>query len=542
MKNQLFLLAALSVGVMSCTDADLDSAQQNGSTAPPEETTVSPLNVCNIAVINSSQGRVNIKPLSRAEAPGSLELYAEIENPSAEITGFVKEGRDMSASCVYYDQSSDTYYVTYHMQGNNYNTDQKVETKGFIESFKLKRNAAEQGNPYTVDLQNIYTSNEDNLDFDFNHLYFDIIPNPEKMDYVGMYDVDDFSGTRIIVAGHSSKPNSGKGYDTKAIIGRLNLEDNLIEYRTVLTGDKLTDDNITNKDGSLTSLGDEDAGDVNCVVRKYNNYYLATRKGVAVLSAARDKMFSPIADVNGHNYFLRTPGSAKYLSQPTTTSYVDVLFLNNDTPEEGLTQSTSSSATIARFALSYSQSYCPQGHFDAKEFSWDNLIFPNEIRLDGSKLKAISPVDGKNVFFSGSYNTQAIYTCMGAEGLYVYNPTYSYNQDEVIKFSDKLEGGSRPVNGLFVEDWDSTNGHHYTDGFIYVANGACLTILNLLTLEKVAEYSAFDSSADKNVASANFIHVARTNDYTNENAPDRIITVAYGQAGVKVFRFVPPTK
>lgn len=154
-------------------------------------------------------------------------------------------------------------------------------------------------------------------------------------------------------------------------------------------------------------------------------------------------------------------------------------------------------------------------------------------------------MDGKNVMVT-ERNITAV--CLGKGGLYLKYPTY---YDETVKFSDIKEDdkegrvGSRPVNGVFVEEADIVmdgqfSSHNTTDGFIYVANGACLTILNARTLEKVAEYSAFKPNED--LASANFVHVVKTNTKTNAGAPDRIITVAYGQAGVKVFKFVPPTK
>ncbi|MCH5330724.1 MAG: hypothetical protein J1E04_07120, partial [Alistipes sp.] len=371
------------------------------------------------------------------------------------------------------------------------------------------------------------------LDFDFNHLYFDQIPNPGYPDFVGEYNADNFSGSRIIVGGHTTEPvKEGTGTNTAAMIARLNLDDPQhpsIDYSVVYTGAKLLD-----KNGK--SLGNEDAGDVNCFVRKYNHYYLATRKGIAVLKASQDHLFEPELDGNGQIYFLKTPGSAKYMSQPTVTSYLDILFLNNDTPEDGLSKETASPATVAEIALDTRDGKDLVYTFpNVADFSWA-LSTPNSIRKD--KFASVSPVDGKNMLVTSSYNTSAIYACLGKNGLYVFDDTYGYKHDKILKFSD-TEDGSRPVNGLFAEDWDSVNGRHATDGFIYVANGACLTILDALTLETVAHYSAFEEGKE---ISANFVHVVRTDEATNGSAPDRIITVAYGQAGVKVFKFVPPTR
>lgn len=523
----------------SCSDTDV--AEETGNPEGPTEATTdggSNLTTVKLATFPSSQERVVVSQTRADEVESSLTLIANITNLSKEgkIAGFVKDNRYLSATSVYYDQTSEKYYVTYHMQGNNYNTKQNVETSGYIETFTLgANNVPVPGNVYMAADPSV-------LAFDFNHLYFDEIPSPSG--YVGDYNVDGFTGTRLIAVGHKSEPSkNGSKPNTAAIIAKLNLDgDNAsLDYATVYTGDKITEDGIVNNDGTPTSLGNEDAGDVNCVVRKYNHYYLATRKGVAVVKAGEDNLFAPEVDETGHNYFLRTPGSAKYLSQPTFTSGIDVLFLDSDTPESGLTAETSSSATVAELALDTRDGKdCPINITNSVDFAWNQLTTetsPNKIRVNN--IESVCPVDGKNMLVASSNNTGAIYACLGKNGLYVNNPTYGYYQYEIIKFTDAKDGtGSRPVNGVFVEDWDSTNGHHYTDGFIYVCNGACLTILDALTLEKVAEYSAF-AEGD---ASANFVHVVRTNNYTNPNVPDRIITVAYGQAGVKVFKFIPPVK
>ncbi|MCH5236328.1 MAG: hypothetical protein J1E95_00830 [Muribaculaceae bacterium] len=532
MKKHFYLIAALGLGIVSCTDSDLKNDGSQDNITSGQESDIAKLTTIKLNSSNSSQDRINVYPSTRDEnSEKPLELIAEIKNISEDenFDGFTKEDRLLSATCVYYDKETQTYYATYHMQGNNYYTDQEIETSGYIESFQIEGN--------TPKLEKIYwAADASGKTYDFNHLYFDDL---NKIEYVGEYTGDKSEGTRIIVAGHSSEPvKTGTGFNTKAIIGKIDFEQESLTVADVMTGDKIYDENITNKDGSLASLGDEDAADVNCVVRKYNHYYLTTRKGVAVLKAGKENLFQPETDVNDKIYFLKTPGSAKFISQPTFTSGVDILYLTQYNPEE-LTKDTSSPANVIQFALDTTDGKDLPIHMnDVDNFSWSNLISPNQLLL--GNIESISPVDGKNVLVASSNNTGAIYTCLGRNGLYVFNPTYDYKQDEIIKFTDAKEGNtSRPVNGIYVEDWDDYNGHHYTDGFIYVANGACLTILDAKTLEKVAEYSAFDGT---NAISANYVHVVKSNTYTNEHVPDRIITVAYGQAGVKVFRFVPPTK
>ena len=533
----------------SCTD-EVVKSDINNDPAQETTTTVSNLQSAKLAVVNSSQSRVKIAPTPRTPQPGQLSLYAEIANPSSEISGFVKEGRNMSATCVFYDKDSKTFYTTYHMQGNNYNTTQDVETKGFIEAFTITPNTEEGGNPYTLDLKNLYTSGDANIDFDFNHLYFDDLSN--WLD-CGSYKGSD-SGVRFIAVGHSSQPvKTGTGYNTKAIIAKLDLQNKRIDYSTVLTGDKITDENVTNHDGSLTSLGDEDAADVNCVIRKYDWYYLATRKGVAVLNARLENLFTPIPNYNydpanyqvyeNTVYFVKTPGSAKHFCHiPGNGSHFSLLYLTQDTPA-GFDQNTSSPANIVQFSMNAGDgTMCGSSTVDSSTTgkSIDNTqgfdltqwsLNVNQHTVDG----LVTPVDGKNVLAQPTLGRQ--YACLGKGGLYVRKDGVSmdgpYTTEETIIFTDAKDGsGSRPVNGVFVEDIEQTN-----NGFVYVANGACLTILDGGSLEKVAEFSAFEEGKE---VSANYVHVVKTDDSTNGSTQDRLVTVAYGQDGVRVFRFVPP--
>ena len=546
MKKQYFLLASLALGMAACTNDTLTPDEIVDEENNSQEEVVSNLQHAKLSSFNSSQSRVTVFPVTRADDSEPLQLIAEIDNLSKEegkIPGFELEDRYLSATCVFYDEKTGTYYTTYHMQGNNYYTEQENETGGYIETFTINENGVPvPGKVYM-------SANPSELSFDFNHLYFDRHQN-ETDDYyfqfVGDYNVDDDMESRLIAVGHSSEPSQKEGGkpNTKAIIAKLNFDGDspTIDYATILTGDKLTD-GTTNEDGNLMSLGDEDARDANCVVRKYNHYYVATRKGIANLKASKDELFNPELDKDGNIYFLKTPGSVKYISQPTFTSGVDFLYLTEDTPKD-MTANTAIPARIIRNGVNnfYQNNRVDYlaGIESVKDFNWQSgSVWPNI----SEPIESISPVDGKNVFFTGSLNPGAEFVCLGKNGLYINNPTLNWANPEnnIMKFSDK-EGGSRPVNGIFVEDWDEANGHHYTDGFIYVANGSCLTILDYYTLEKVAEYSAFKKGEVED-ASANFVHVVKTNDYpNNEHVADRIITVAFGQAGVKVFRFTPPVK
>ena len=536
MKRYLYWLTAMAVGLGACTNDTLQPEETQTPEIPDQEAAVSNLKTAALASVASSQSRVYVLPETKSEElPERLSLIAEIENPSNEISGFVKEenGRYLSATCVYYDAESGKYYVTYHMQGNNYNTQQTNETGGLIESFTIEDNKPV--------LDKIYAAADPSkISFDFNHLLFDklVSDGSENFIYIGDYTADSEISPRLIAVGHSSEPSSkedGKP-NTKAIIGLIDLENKKIDYKTVLTGEKLLDE-----EGK--SLGDIDAQDVNCVVRKYNHYYLATRKGIAILKAAKDEIFEPELDVDDNIYFLKTPGSAKYISLKTFSSGVDFFFLTEDTPTD-MTADTAIPGRIMNCAINNIwgdekiQKDLPVGMGSVTDFNWESgTVWPQL----SDPIESVSPVDGKNVMFSGSYNTGAKYACLGKNGLYINNPSNGYANPEnhIMKFSDTAEG-SRPVNCVVVEDYEDANGHHYTDGFIYVANGACLTILDSYTLEKVAEFSAFDGSRK---ASANFIHVVKTNDHPEcPYVPSRIITVAYGQEGVKVFKFNPPVK
>lgn len=538
----VLMLAAIAFAACTKDAAGDDIAPEN-----PADNTQSVLMTAKLSSFASSPSRVVVEPQTKAYPnPGSLTLYATIENLSAEegkINGFVKEedGRYLSATCVYFDPSTETYYVTYHMQGNNYKTKQNDETSGYIETFKLDADGTPiPGKVYQA-------ANPASLDFDFNHLYFDDLNYSANS---GSYTGSDAGTQRIIAVGHSSEPvKVGTGTNTKAIIAKLDLENEKIEYATVYTGEKILDENGK-------SLGNEDAGDVNCVLRKYDYYYLATRKGIAVLNAKSDNLFTPINNFDGSSnnpvenstYFVKTPGSAKHLCHqyPAYGSGFSFLYLTEEFPE-GYNGKTELPASLINFSMDQgSGTLCGMNSdntgsgksiLNSKDFNiatWSTSV--NQMAIPDY----VCPIDGKNVVFNLNGR---LYACLGKGGLYVRKNVTTMEGPSVventIKFSDVKEPTtSRPVNGVFVEDVEN-----YNDGFIYVANGACLTILDRETLEKVAEYSAFDSKEKENehLASANYVHVYKTGTYTGK-CPDRLVTVAYGQAGVKVFKFTPPSR
>ena len=550
--NAKVLGAALVAAALALGSCSEDKTAGDEGLTPPQDSVETPteptLYTAPLATVASSSDRIQVVPQTKADdgaKPGSLTLFATIENPSkqSDFANFESEGRYLSATSVYYDRTTGTYYATYHMQGNNYNTNQPVETAGLIETFTLDENGTPQPG-------NIYRSADpEKLDFDFNHLYFDVLNN----DYL-TYTGSDAGSTRIIAVGHKSEPSSktdGKP-NTAAIIATLDLAGGAIKYSPVLTGEKILDENGK-------SLGKEDAGDVNCVLRKADFYYLATRKGVALLSAKNDNLFEPMhnlittVDETGKKssyvdensvYFLRTPGSAKYFVHMEKNSHFMLFYLADPNPET-ITASTESSARLVKFSMETGYgTLCGSSTSDS---STDGPAILDASSIDittwspnvnQTKLPAnVCPVDGKNMV-AYNHDHVASYASLGKNGLYIFDP-YCNHIGEVVKFSDAKDG-SRPVNGVFVETYENFDGASVTNGFIYVANGACLTILDAQTLELVAEYSDFERG--KTDSSANYVHVVKTNDYTNGTAPDRIITVAYGQAGVKVFKFVPPTK
>ena len=511
MKKVLSILT-LAALLNACSD---DALKMTGPETEVQEE-VTGLKHAQLAVMAGDQNRVKA-PGTRAEAekPVTLELIAEIENPSDQVfESKVESGksRHLSATCVYYDAKTDMYYATYHLQGNNYNTDLKTDVAGLIETFKIENGE--------VVLKNIYKSaNPSELEFDFNHLYFD---TPD--------DLSSVETDRLIAVGHLSKPTSTGKTDTQAIIAKLNLEGSpTFDYKVVYTNDKILDANGK-------SLGRVDAQDVNAVVRAYDTYILATRRGIALLNAASSNLFEAKKDWNGNDYFVKSEGSVKHVAKDGGYSKATFLYLSEDFPE-GFTYNTAIQAKMVKVDLINNRL---TGQTTIGYGNSDDTILKDVTTKDINDLvnygygyelfnktfeNPVSPIDGKNVLFMLPGSESQYYAALGKGGLYYKNDSYGTNEG-------RLDFGGRPVNGVFVDEGHGSEKHN---GFIYVANGSKLSIYNRYKLDEVASWN-LPNDTD---GSANYV-VAREADEANEDGShDRIITVAFGQEGVKVFRFHP---
>lgn len=545
MNKHLLWIAPLALGIAACSDKDLaveEPTQQPEEQPTEQPSTNSNLTTVQLATFAGDPSRVTYEATTRADGddtplqPGELRLVATIDNPSlSEGFNFTQEegGRLMSATSIYFDESNNTYYVTYHMQGNNYNTDQDVMTAGAIQSFTI----SEDG---TVNLgRGFRAPNPSYEDFDFNHLYFDI------------------TSKRILAVGHNVK--DGKQKNTNAIIGKFDPLAGTFTYSTVKTGVKEYDENGK-------SLGYKDAGDVNCVMRPNDNfatpagwnfYILATREGMAVVHADQDNLFNPILTKDGVNYFIPTPGSAKSIIQGTAGSYFGLLYLTEDNKPEAYT--TSSKANIAHFAINtsagnslgnlmYPTSAPFMSPFTDFEPKVDDPYFITAFTGQTEIPEEISPIDGKNTLYAiPRFSDEEYYAALGTNGLYFHfigNTSYQPHEG-VRKFGD------RPVNNVFAdkevtgEGIDLNGDGHRTghDGFLYVANGSKLTVLHRHTMEELASWNLPEKDKNGNplTGSANFIYV--TSAPVGDNGlSERTIAVAYGQAGVKIFKFMPQVK
>ena len=520
MKKYLYLSAALAMVAVACTN---DPVAEGGLTpSGSDDTTNSGLTTVQLASFAGRAERVSYEK-SRAEiTPAALELVATIDNPATEEGfNFTKEenGRDLSATCVFYDEAADKFYVTYHMQGNNYNTSLETDTAGAIQSFSVVEN--EEGEATVVLDKGFRAAAPEVEDFDFNHIYFDQTSN------------------RILAVGHNVK--NGNRKNTNAIVGLFDPVKGLYSYKTVKTAEKDYDEE-TGK-----SLGYKDAGDVNCIIRPndrpYNYgwplYAVATRKGMALLSADEKTMFEPLLTPEGLNYFVATPGSAKYVAHTGSSSYIGLLYLTSGPKGAEVAADDESEAKIARFSINTASGlyngdylnwgwlqtwYAPFTHLDPMNFEATNDWVYNL-----PEGKTITPIDGKNTLAMYGSDGQERYVALGKGGMY-YN---SLDAGEGVK-----KFGDRPVNCVVVDTPLNENAH--AGCYIYVANGSKLTILNNFTLADVASYNDDVRDDDGNVlpSSANYVTVRRTG--TNEDAV-RYIAVAFGQAGVKVFKFTPET-
>lgn len=540
MNKHLLWIASLALGFAACTDKDMavEDPSQPVDQPTQQPTQQSNLTEVKLASFAGNQNRVIYEAGTRAEGdqelnlkPGELRLVATIDNPSlSDGFNFTQEvgGRLMSATCVYHDEANNTYYITYHMQGNNYNTTQDVETAGAIQSFTIEDDG-------TVNLgQGFRAANPNSEDFDFNHLYFDR------------------TSQRILAVGHNVL--NGNQKNTNAIVGVFNPSDGTYTYSTVKTSEKAYDE-----EGK--SLGYKDAGDANYIIRPndyflqpsgWNFYLVATRKGLAVVRADEGNLFKPVLYNDEVNYFIPTPGSAKSILQGTAGSYFGLLYLAEDTSEKPESYETSSKANIAHFAINTTNNNLLRSLMVPTNAPFESPWIDIEPQLDPkfittlsgqTELPAeISPIDGKNTLFAlERFSDEEYYAALGRNGLYYHFRGNSTNK--VIEGVKKF--GDRPVNNVFADrqvTGENIDGSGH-DGFLYVANGSKLTVFHRHTMEELASYNLPSKDKDGNpiTGSANFITV--TSAPVGENGlSERTIAVAYGQAGVKIFKFMPQVK
>lgn len=527
-----FVFAAAAL--VSCTQDDMEGAGGKGGSTPASGN----LTTVHLAGFAADDSRVTYEVPTRSEEElkeqGTLRLVATIENPSqAEGFNFVKEdgGRWLSATSVYYNETEQKYYVTYHMQGNNYNTTLETETAGAIQSFSVSEDGV-----VTLD-KGFRTPNPTAEDFDFNHLYFDK------------------TAQRILAVGHRVK--NGNQKNTNAVVGVFDPVQGTYKYATVQTAEKAYDE-------KGKSLGYKDAGDVNSVLRPNDDfwnkdgwhfYLLATRKGMAVVSADERTLFQPVLHEDGTNYFVATPGSAKSISQGTAGSYFNLLYLSEDTSEMPEAATTGSEAKIAHFAIN-TKTLNPDDQSSNWKYTLRSLMSQNEPRMDFDPRtdaivdlngqtdlpKVISPVDGKNTLFAiPRFSDSEYYAALGTSGLY-----YHFKGNNTNKlYEGVMAFGNRPVNNVFADrqvTGENVDGCGH-DGFLYVANGSKLTILHRHTMEVLATWNmpSKDENGNEIASSANYVTV--TSGPVGENGlSERTIAVAFGQAGVKIFKFMPVVK
>ena len=520
MRKHLFLMASLALGMAACTDADLKNEQGREPEGKPEEVK-SNLTTVNLATFGADQSRVKYEGGTRAEEeelkPGDLKLVATIDNPHPSVVfknSTTGDSRIMSATSVFRNTDG-KYYVTYHVQGNNYNTELDQSIGGAIQVFEI-----EDGK---VKLEEGFRAADPNKeDYDFNHIYFDN------------------RGGRIIVVGHNwSVPSSYQGdlpytgENTRAIIGVFD------PVKRTLTYDKVTSSiEVRDNDGKL--IDHEDAGDVNCVVRIYDQYYLATRKGIAVLNAKDDELFTSVLNEDKTRYFIPTKGSCKFVNDdPHDYTRMQFLYLSEEKPN---IKNQKSEAKIVEFKVATEGENKFLGlinedtHltvYDSKDM--DLTTYKDQITLP----EFVSPIDGKNTICAFD-NGKKLYASLGTGGLY-YQHYPHYGPNELM--TGVMTFNKRPVNCVYAE---APSGEYFHGGYVYVANGARLTILDRATMEEVASYTlSAKDKIDENEASANYISVEVGEPYPlthygiEGSVKERIITVAYGQAGVRIFRFIP---
>lgn len=185
-----------------------------------------------------------------------------------------------------------------------------------------------------------------------------------------------------------------------------------------------------------------------------------------------DAGFNRIKDEADNVAFVSTDGSAKHIIDKGDD--VAVLYLNERPETTATAKSPVSIATIGKAYFPFSANVTPL---------CDNYV---------------QPVDGKNVL---AWDGTKIYACLGKGGLYV--------DDEIYNFG---ENGKEPVNGIAIDE-----------EYVYLAAGSHLRVFKVGNLkEEVTHYTIPNMSA-------NYIKLATING-------EKYIAVAFGQAGIKVFR------
>ena len=192
-----------------------------------------------------------------------------------------------------------------------------------------------------------------------------------------------------------------------------------------------------------------------------------------------DSNFKRIKDDNGDVLFVSTPGSSKYLVEDNGQIYLMYL---NDRAENGSQQNTKFGATLATMSVNQ---------------------FPSTTPTTKS-LGDVTPVDGKNVI---AVDNGVVYACLSMGGLQIGG--------KIIP-ADDLHGA---VNGVAVDD-----------EFIYVANGNFISVLDKTTHKVVVE-----RKGNTEKVSANFVEVHNIDG-------QKYIFVAFGQDGIKVYKYKPTGK
>lgn len=246
-----------------------------------------------------------------------------------------------------------------------------------------------------------------------------------------------------------------------------------LRYKVLTTDEKLYGD-FENESGNVTEqfIDYKDAGDGNCLIKVGNEYFVATYKGYGRVDA---ETLKSVKDDNKNPLFVSTDGSVKHIIK--NGNEIALLYLNSR-PDENK-ETTKSEATLAIFDIDGTESTFP---FNGRTTPLTSFV---------------QPVDGKNVL---AYDGANYYACLGKGGLNIGNNIYNYGQN------------NEPVNGICLDN-----------NYIYLAVGGHLRVLDIKDPKKqIASYHMPNMSA-------NFVKVI---DYDNE----KYIVVAYGQAGVKVFR------